>query len=180
MKQSISPTIWVMISLPVLLFSCVSATAIHESPTRVGWGLNATPGWQLGEGPTSLHLLVGYSSIEFDGGGGHNGIWEFGSQFRYSLTKFPENGIWLGGEASYLNITSNGGDPKAGGFTIGPMIGYRFMIGRIPSSIYFAPSYLSRGEFKYMGTSSGGSSSGYYAKLGLDLHLLSLMHAKGR
>jgi hypothetical protein len=185
MKRFTFPTIFLPFVVLLLFTSCATVNAVNESPTRYGWGLNATPGWQLGDGPTSLHLLVGYSQIKFDGGGGHNNFWEFGSQFRYSLTKFPENGIWLGAEASYLSITSavdgySGDKPHAGGFTIGPMAGYRFKIGRVPSSIYLAPSYLSRGEFKFMGTSSGGSSSGFYAKLGLDLHLFSLMHAKGR
>jgi len=171
--------------LSVLFFSCASVNAIHESPTRYGYGLTATPGWQLGEGPTSLHLIVGYSQIKFDGGGGHNRIWEFGSQFRYSFTKFPDNGFWLGGGASYLSLASiadgaSGDDPHAGGFTIGPVAGYRFKIGRVPSSIYFSLCYLSRGKFEVMGNSYGSGSSGYYAKLGLDLHLLSLMHRKGR
>jgi len=185
MKRISFPTLLLILCIAILFSSCASVNAINESPTRYGWGLNATPGWQLGDGPTSLHLLVGYSRIKFDGGGGHNNFWEFGSQFRYSLTKFPDNGIWLGAEASYLSITSivdgySGDNPHAGGFTIGPMAGYRFKIGRVPSSIYLAPSYLSRGEFKFMGMSSGGTSTGFYAKLGLDLHLLSLMHAKGR
>ena len=186
MKRFSTSTVF-SITIAVILFcSCASVNAVNESPTRYGWGVNATPGWQLGDGPSSIHLLAGYSRIKFDGGGGHNNFWQFGSQFRYSLTKFPDNGIWLGAEASYLSITSivdgnsSGSNPHAGGFTIGPMAGYRFKIGRVPSSIYLAPSYLSRGEFKFMGTSSGESSSGFYAKLGLDLHLTSLMHAKGR
>ncbi|HYJ38354.1 MAG TPA: hypothetical protein VEV87_07040 [Chitinophagaceae bacterium] len=185
MKRTYFPAGYLVILLPGLFFSCASVNAINESPTRWGYGLTATPGWQLGEGPTSLHLVVGYSRIKFDGGGGHNRIWEFGSQIRYSFTKYPENGIWLGGGASYLNIASiadgsSGSDPHAGGFTIGPAVGYRFKIGRIPSSIYFSPSYLSRGKFEVSGNTVGASSSGYYAKFGLDLHLMSLVHAKGR
>jgi hypothetical protein len=186
MKLLTFPNVSFVFIAVVLFCSCATVNAVNESPTRIGWGLNATPGWQLGEGYSSLHLLVGYSRIKFDGGGGHNNFWQFGSQFRYSFTKFPDNGIWLGGEAAYLNITSivdgnsSGDNPHAGGFTIGPMAGYRFKIGRVPSSIYFAPSYLSRGEFKFMGMSSGGSSSGFYGKFGLDLHLMSLVHAKGR
>jgi len=174
-----------VISLPILLVSCVSVNGIHESPTIYGYGFNAMPGWQVGEGRSSAHLLVGYSHIKFDGGGGHNRIWEFGAQIRHSFTKFPNDGIWIGGEVSYLSITAvidnnPGSNPHAGGFTIGPIAGYRFQIGRIPVGIYLAPSYLSRGKFEVDGTKYGSSGSGYYAKLGLDFNLITLLHKKAR
>jgi hypothetical protein len=185
MKRSLFSTGILLFLLSVLFFSCASVNAIHESPTRWGYGINATPGWQLGEGESSVHLLVGYSRIKFDGGGGHNRIWEIGPQFRYSFAKYPNNGPWLGLGISYLSIAAiadgaSGSDPKANGVAFGPTVGYRFKIGRVPSSIYLSPSFLSRGKFEAMGSSYGSGSSGWYAKLGLDLHVLSLLHSKGR
>ena len=192
MKNSNSPgtsnsiiSTFLILSFPIILFSCVSLNGIHESPTRFGYGINATPGLQIGESNTSAHAIVGYSRIQFDGGGGYNRIWEYGLQLRHALYRQRNNGLWIGGGASYLSIASvadgsGGSDPKAGSFIVGPVAGYRFFIGKIPASIYIAPSYLNVGQFKLNGAAFGASSSGFYAKFGLDFHLLSLLHDKGR
>ena len=166
------------------LSSCASVTAIKESPMRAGYGVHVDPGWQLGESNASMHALVAYSRFEFKGGGGHNNVWQFGTQFRASLQGDPlKPGFWYGGEMSFINLVSapdGGGKSTAPGFTIGPLAGYRFMLGPVPASIYMAPSFLARGKFKSGGTSFGTGSSGFYGRFGLDLHLFSLMHKRGR
>ena len=176
---------WLIVFLPFLLVGCASVNGINESPTRFGIGFQAMPGWQLGESNTSAHLLLGYSKINFKGGGGHNRILQAGVQVRQSFAKESTSGLWAGGEVSYLNIASvvknaPGDDPKASGFTIGAIAGYRLQIGKVPLNFYFAPSYLKRGKFEVNNMSFGSGSSGFYAKVGVDVPLLSLLHPKGR
>ena len=175
---------WMLILLPFLLTGCASVNGISESPLRIGYGVQADPGWQIGNSNSSVHALLGYSRISFKGGGGHNNIWQFGGQFRHSLSKEPARGFWIGGELSYLSIVSKSDgssiDPKAPAFTIGALAGYRLPVEKLPMSIYFAPAYLNRGKFKINGTSYGEGSSGFYGRLGLSIHLLSLLHDKGR
>src|ERR1700716_58109 len=115
-------------------YGCVSVDAISESPIRFGYGFRVDPGLQIGDSYASGHVLLGYSRIPFKGGGGYSRIWQYGGQIRSSLTRFPDPGLWFGGEITYLGISylpDNGTKSTAGGFSIGGLAGYRFPIGRV-------------------------------------------------
>ncbi|MBI1342566.1 MAG: hypothetical protein GC171_06515 [Terrimonas sp.] len=175
-----------LLAAGVLIFftGCVTVDAVHESPSRYGVGVSAAPGLQIGESSTSVHGIVGYSHIPFKGGGGSNNIFRIGAQMRFGLSENAPEGFWVGGELAYLNFRNkySGSSIKqtAPAFTLGGLAGYRFKAGKVPMSFYFAPAYLKRGKFKTNGTTAGTGGSGYYARLGLDIHLFSLMHKKGR
>lgn len=166
------------------LTGCVSGNAIRESPLRVGYGVQVDPGWQLGNSRSSAHLLLAYSRIGFKGGGGHNNIYQVGGQLRHALQSTAPEGWWIGAELTYVNIRSkvSGSSVKqyAPGFTAGGLLGYRFLAGKIPMSFYVAPAYLSRGKFHVDGNTYGTTASGFYGRVGLDIHLLSLIHRQGR
>ncbi len=164
------------------LVSCASVKAVNESPTRIGVGAEMAPGIQLGNGGSSGHLLLGYSWIPFQSGSGHNNFFQAGPQYRYAFSKTAPEGIWAGAEATYLLITTSGSvNQTASGYTIGLLCGYRFKISnKVPVSIYMAPAFLGRGKFKTNGTFYGETSTGFYGRLGLEFHLFSLMHKKGR
>lgn len=177
-------SIILLIGILSALSSCVSTSAINESPTRFGVGVNMSPGIQLGNSNTSLHTQLGYARIAFTGGGGHNNIFQGGVQVRQALSKKAPEGFWVGGEMTYLGFSNklknSNTKQSASGFTAGALAGYRFLIGRLPLSFYVAPSYLNRGKFKTNGTTGGSGSSGFYARAGIDIHLLSLIYKKGR
>jgi hypothetical protein len=171
-------------SIPFLIVSCATQ-AIQESPMRFGYAVDIAPGLQLGDSKTSAHVLAGYGRIGFKGGGGHNNLWQFGAQVRQSFSYKPDAaGFWAGGEATYLAISNKYDNSTvkatASGFTIGPIAGYRFLIGTLPLSIYAAPAFLHRGKFTINGMSSGQSHSGFLGRLGLDIHFASLLSKKGR
>lgn len=171
--------------LSLVLLSCATANVKNESPTRFGYGLNMSPGIQLGNSNSSAHLQLGYSRFEFQGGGGHNNFFQTGIQYRYAFSENAPEGFWAGAEASFLAISnkfSTGNTKqKASGFTIGGLAGYRFKIAKkVPVSFYIAPAYLNRGKFKTNGTISGVTGTGFYGRAGLDFHLFSLIYKKGR
>ena len=181
-----------MLSVSVACVACIfflgscAATGKSASPLTVGYGANLTPGLQLGNSNNSVHAILGYSKIEFKGGGGHSRNIQFGGQYRHSFVDLSQNGFWVGGEAAFIRLTSvvdnsSGDDFSANGFTLGPIAGYRFKIGSVPVSGFVSPSFLSFGDFKTSSfTSSGSSGSGFYGKIGIDIHFMELLLPNGR
>lgn len=167
-----------------LLGGCTSLETISESPLRTGYGFRATPGIQIKDGNSSAHFVAGYSRIAFQGGTGRNDIFQAGLQFRHSLSKKSPEGFWIGAETSYLyfnnKFKNSSNKQTASGFSIAPMAGYRFLVGKVPLSAYMAPGYLRRGKFKTNGTTGGVAGNGFIGRLGVDIHLMSLLTKKGR
>jgi len=182
-STSIPHVLILLVLLLPLLYGC-AATVESRSPLNWGYGVNLTPGWQIGESSNSAHAILGYSRIGFTGG--HNNNFQFGGQFRHSIDPASEDGIWVGGEAGYIRVVnvfdnnSSSNNPSASGYTLGGLAGYRFKVGTVPVSGYVSPSYLSVGAFKSNGTSFGSSSNGFYGKIGFDIHFMSLLNPKGR
>lgn len=168
----------------LILGGCASVETVSESPLRVGYGFRVTPGMQIKNGNSSAHLVAGYSRIAFQGGGGRNDIFLGGLQFRHALTAKSPEGFWIGAEASYLyfnnKFDNSSTKQSASGFSIGPMAGYRFLAGKLPLSAYLAPGYLRRGKFKTNGTTGGVAGNGFFGRVGIDIHLMSLLTKKGR
>lgn len=57
---------------------------------------------------------------------------------------------------------------------------YRFLAGKLPLSAYLAPGYLHRGKFKTNGATGGVAGNGFFGRVGVDIHLISLFTKKGR
>lgn len=150
-----------------------AVTGEAESPITYGYGINTMPGWQLAESPSSVHAVAGYMRYPFKGGGGKTDFLQLGAQYRYHLSGATE-GLWLAGEASYIRIMvkpdGSNGNFNSSAFAFGPVAGYRFRVGAIPVSVYAAPELISR-----------SGSTGFYGRLGFDIHYMSLLHpGKGR
>lgn len=154
--------------------------AVNESPTRYGYSFVTMPGVQLGTSNNSAHAVLGYYKFDFKGGGGHNNFYQFGAQLRRQLGSSTPNGLWIGGEISYLRIRNTFDNsnmkPSASGFTVGPAVGYRFQLGKVPFNVYAVPSFLSRGKFD----GAGEGSSGYLGRFAFDIPFMSLLSKKGR
>lgn len=171
--------------LPVLfitlLISSCATVRENASPWSTGLGFATMPGWSVTD-RMSLHVLGSDMRVNFPGG--KNYFLQVGPQLRWSLSNTSPNGWWAGAEAAYLNITTKydnaSGKPKATGFTVGPVGGYRFQLGKLPLSVYVAPSYLHRSAFKLNGMSGGPSRNAFFGKLGFDIHYMSLLNKKGR
>ena len=172
---------FLFICLPVIFFSCAGKI---ESPLVIGYCVNTMPGWLLGESNASVHGVLGYSHFNFKNGGGHTNFLQFGTQMRWSLNRGSLNGPWAGGELTYLiisnKIDNSSTSPHASGFTVGGIAGYRFQLGKFPLSIYAAPGFLHRGGFNTSGMTNSSPASGYYGRLALDIHFMSLLNNKGR
>lgn len=171
-----------IISLPVLFTSCFILRA--ESPFKAGYGLYTMPGWQLNNDKTSLHGVVGYSRFKLSGGGGNSNYMQIGPQFRQSLSKQPESGFWAGGEITYLYSFIKFDDvsikPHSSGYTVGGIAGYRFKLGTIPASFYAAPAFMHKGGYVTNGVSDNQPNNGFIARIGFDIHFMSLLNKKGR
>ena len=174
-----------MLGAAAILASCASANLKKASPAEFGWGVQATPGIQIKDGPYSAHAVLAYSRLGFDGG--HDNVYQFGAQLRKTLDESSPNGLWVGGEVSYLKFKSIydsdtffEGDPKANGFTVGGLVGYRTEVQGIPISPFASVSLVSFGDFESGGTIIDSSGAGVMAKIGLCVHVASLIHDKGR
>lgn len=167
--------------ISVLLISGCATVRENASPWSTGLGFATMPGWSISD-RMSVHVLASDMRVNFTGG--KNYFLQLGPQLRWSLSNKPPNGWWGGVEAAYLSITTKydnaPGKPKATGFTVGPVGGYRFQLGTLPLSVYVAPSFLHRSEFKLNGMSSGTSRNAFFGKLGFDIHFMSLLSRKGR
>lgn len=169
-----------------LLSGCAYARKV-ASPASTGYSVNLMPGMQLGESRASAHALVGYTRVRDPGGFSHTRLVQFGGQARYAFMTEALNGPWAGAEAAYLRVTSipKGADdrPSASGYSFGLLAGYRFKVDdRLPPiSPYLSISRFHRGEFSFGGsTPSGPGLDGTLYKLGVDVHLASMFHARGR
>ena len=171
----------------LLLSSCASVNMKKASPAEYGYGLQMTPGWQIGDGNTSIHALASYAKLGFDGG--NDNVYQFGGQVRYALPSSQPGGFWVGGEAAYVSFTSKydneelfvDGDPSATGFALGGMVGYRFPTQTLPISGFAGLGLVNFGDFTTpdnLVIDEGGT--GFTARIGICLHLLSLLHEKGR
>ncbi len=171
-------------AISVFVFSCATV-AVNESPTRYGWSAVTMPGWQMGNGNMSVHAVLGYSRVNFKGGGGHNNFLQLGPQIRWNSRDAGGNGLWAGAEVTYLNVSVNydgnsSFKPSGSGYTAGPVVGYRFHLGKAPLSVYFAPAFLHRGTLQDGNMIAVSPGNGFYGRLGIDLHFMSLLNNKGR
>lgn len=175
---------FILFMMSAFIFSC-AAVGVRESPFRAGWSATTMPGWQLGSGGMSIHAVLGYARVNFQGGGGHNNFIQAGPQLRWNGKDVSANGIWAGAEFTYMNVSSkpdgnSSFSPSGSGFTVGPAVGYRFHLGKAPLSVYLAPAFLHRGTLKDDNMIAIPSSNGFYGRLGIDLHFMSLLSDKGR
>lgn len=176
--KSLTHCIPVLILIPFLFSNCAGLVK-RESPVVRGWGIYTMPGWALNSG-TELHATLGYSRFNF--GGGHNNFLQAGPQVRWSLAKGKETGFWVGGEATYVNVSvkydNSSTKPKGSGFTIGPAAGYNFQLGKVPLNVYFVPAYLHRGDLKANGQTNIFASNGFLGRIGIDLEFMRLINKK--
>jgi hypothetical protein len=183
--RSIKPArecLFLILVFPIILCSC-AATGVSESPFRAGIGAYTMPGIALSS-KTELHATLGYSRVNFQGGGGHNNFFQIGPHFRWPLGTNNQKGFWVGAEATYVNVSAiyDNSDMKStgSGYTIGPAGGYRFRLGKVPFSAYIAPAYLHRGDLKSDGQVWVPASNGFLGRIGIDLEFMSLLSDKGR
>ena len=169
----------------LMMNSCASVNMKKASPAEYGFGVQMTPGWQIGESNTSVHALASYTRLGFDGG--HDNMCQYGGQVRHFVSRKEEGGIWLGGEAAFVSFTSVYDEelyfeenPSANGFAMGALAGYQFPVGKLPVSGYAGLGFVNFGDFETDGFVFDEGGTGFTAKLGVCLHLLSLFHEKGR
>lgn len=172
---------WAVFSLS----SCVSIVGKKCSPTEIGYGFQFDPGYQIGNSNNSVHGLLSYSRLSFDGG--HDNMYQFGGQFRHYHNSFSDGGLWYGGEASYVRFTSvyNNDEwynekPRAGGFAMGGLVGYRLPVKAVPISGYAGVGFVTFGDFKSDDMVVDAGATGVTFRIGVSLHLLSLWVDKGR
>lgn len=182
MKQSL---LFIFAALFLLVNSCASVNMKKASPAEYGYGLWATPGWQIGESNTSIHGLMSYSRLNFDGG--HDNLTRYGLQVRQSLAGNNNTGLWIGAEAAIANFTSVFdeesfiiGEPTSSGFALGALAGYRFPVEAVPVSGYIGLGFINFGDFELDGAVIDAAGTGFTARAGLCISVMSLLHEKGR
>jgi hypothetical protein len=115
------------------------AVAGHtSSPWQWGGTLRPAPGlWSLGQGDATVHPMVGYTYLSFDGG--NNQLFEFGPQLRFPMGQ-AERPFWVGGEATVSLVrTKFDGAPGTStnnGWTITGLAGMPFGDSRWGPSVF--------------------------------------------
>ena len=169
----------------LFLVNCASVNVKKASPAEYGYGFQMSPGWQIGESNTSVHGLMSYTRLGFDGG--HDNMSQFGGQIRRSLSENPNVGFWIGGEAAYVKFTSVYDDediflknPSSAGFAMGALAGYKFPMQSLPISGYAGLGFVNFGDFTTDEFVIDEGGTGFTLRLGICVHVLSLLHKKGR
>ncbi|MCF8228652.1 MAG: hypothetical protein K9G58_03445 [Bacteroidales bacterium] len=175
----------IIIIAAFLLSGCVSLTGKKASPMEIGYGLQLDPGMQIGSTNNSAHLLLSYARLSFDGG--HDNMYQIGGQFRHYHDSFDKGGLWYGGEMAYVRFTSIydeslfvDSNPRAGGFALGGLAGYKFPCKKIPFSGYVSLGLVNFGDFKAGDVTFDAGGTGFTFRVGISLHLTSLFFENGR
>ncbi len=177
--------LFLLIAVAFILNSCVSLEGKKASPAEIGYGFHLDPGWQIGSSKTSVHGLISYARLGFVNG--HDNMYQFGGQVRHYLKPFQESGFWYGGEASYVRFTSvydnkdwYKENPRAGGFAMGALVGYKIPVKVVPFSGYAGVGFVTFGDFTSEGEVVDPAATGVTFRVGISVHLLSLLKEKGR
>jgi hypothetical protein len=148
-----------VLACSLLLFAGCSwsAEVKKASPAEWGFGVHAVPAFPIGEdGTTSVHPMVGYNYLSFDGG--HDNIYQAGAQVRRSLVDKP---LWFGGEVAYNRFTSSIDESEYeedpwNGFSVGGLFGYQLDTSFAPSSFFTSLSFMKFAGQDFEGISGEG------------------------
>ena len=131
-----------------------------SSPWERGVGFRAAPAFPLSQPGTSVHPMLSYSYLAFDGG--HDDRFEAGGQLRRRTTWFGTDsaGLWLGGEAALalLRTSIDGLESESTtGFSATALAGFPLGQNRWGASLYAGAGLSHYG------------STGRNLRIGLDL-----------
>ena len=159
-----------------------SANGVAHSPIKPGYGINITSGFQPENSKTAFLALLSYSRFRLGGGDGSSNYFQIGPQVRHFFQKEHHTGFFAGGEITYLRTVLKYNDVSfksySNGYTIGGIAGYEIKSGVL--SVYFAPAFMHRGAFVTLGESDNDPANGFFGKIGVDIHLMSLVSKKSK
>jgi hypothetical protein len=123
----------------VTLTGC-AASAHRSSPWEYGGSIRPAPGFAVGQQGTTVHPVLGYTYLSFDGG--RDEIYEYGAQVRRPVTR-DANGdtkLWLGVEAALASLKTSGTGYSfnTSGWTLSAMAGVPVLSSRWGVNAYGA------------------------------------------